>query len=176
MLRPSKDWKIVNHYIHFKSWCILNPIWDNHNILLHLKAKSFIVWHVFIVQSRYIIIPPAISMAAFIGLALILFPCLCLVRYTNYLYIQGVQEFGYFETSKLYKIPQTPISLETYSNDDSKYMSCIESSISIECSGGLEIDGLSPFSVRPKHVWVGEMLLFLNKNSSIYFIRHEFCI
>jgi hypothetical protein len=122
MLRPSKDWKIVNHYIHLKSWCILNPIWDNHNILLHLKAKSFIVWHVFIVQSRYIIIPPAISMAAFIGLALILFPCLCLVRYTNYLYIQGVQEFGYFKTSRLYKIPQTPKSLETSSNEGSNYI------------------------------------------------------
>jgi hypothetical protein len=61
-------------------------------------------------------------MAAFIGLALILFPCLCLVRYTNYLYIQGVQEFGYFETSKLYKIPQTPKSLETSSNEGSNYI------------------------------------------------------
>jgi hypothetical protein len=37
--------------------------------------------------------------------------------------------------------------------------------------GGLEIDGLSPFSARPKCVWVGEMSLFINKNL-IYFIRH----
>jgi hypothetical protein len=86
----------------------------------------------------------------------------------------GVQEFGYFETSKLYEIPQTPTSLETFSNEDSKYMSCVESSICVECSGGL-LDGFSPFSARPKRVWVGEMSLFINKNS-IYFIRHEFCI
>jgi hypothetical protein len=66
-------------------------------------------------------------------------------------------------------------ALETSSNEDSKYMSCVESSICVECSGGLEIDGLLPFSARPKCVWVGEMSLFINKNS-IYFIRHEFCI
>jgi hypothetical protein len=43
-------------------------------------------------------------------------------------------------------------------------MSCVESSIPVECSGGLEIDSLSSFSVRPKCVWVGEMLLSINKN------------
>jgi hypothetical protein len=80
------------------------------------------------------------------------------------LHLQGVQEFGYFETSKLYKIPQTPKSLETNSNEDSKYMSCVECSISVECSGGLKIDGLSPFSARPKRVWVQEMSLSTNKN------------
>jgi hypothetical protein len=76
----------------------------------------------------------------------------------------GVPEFGYFETSKHYEIPQTPISLETCSNEDSKYLSCVESSISVEGSGGLEIDSLSPFSARPKRVWVGEMSLSINKN------------
>jgi hypothetical protein len=80
------------------------------------------------------------------------------------LHLQGVQEFGFFETSKLYEIPQTPKSLETSSNEDSKYMSSVESSISVECSGGLEIDGLSPFSARPKRVWVREMALSINKN------------
>jgi hypothetical protein len=52
-------------------------------------------------------------------------------------------------------------------------MSCIESSISIYCSGGLEIDGLSPFSARPKCVWVGEMLLSINKNCVLYCPRTE---
>jgi hypothetical protein len=56
----------------------------------------------------------------------------------EYFIKQGVQEFGYFETSKLYETPQTPKSLETSSNEDSKYMLCVESSNCVECSGGLE--------------------------------------
>jgi hypothetical protein len=68
--------------------------------------------------------------------------------------IQGVQKFHNFTKLELVETPQTPILLKSSIHEVSKYMSCIESSICVECSGGLKIDSLSPFSARPKRVWV----------------------
>ena len=82
---------------------------------------------------------------------------------TPYSTYRGFRNSVTSEPQDFVETPQTPISLESFSNEDSKFMWCVESSLSVGCIlERLENDGLSPFSARAKRPRAAEMSLSID--------------